>query len=170
MSHEDFYKFFIHEISDLLSAENQILEELPNMIKAASSEDLKEALKDHLEETKHQVVRLQEIFDLLQTKPYRKVCAGMKGVLHEGKESVSEWPKSAVRDAAIIGACQKVEHYEICAYGTAYSHADFLSVDREIKKLLNDTLEEEKNANKKLTKLAEGSIFSSGINKLATAQ
>jgi ferritin-like metal-binding protein YciE len=170
MSQEDFYKLFLHELSDLYSAEQQIVQELPNLIKAATSEDLKEALKNHLEETKIQVDRLNQIFNLLQIKPSKKVCAGIKGILHEGSDFISEWPKSAVRDAAIIAAAQKVEHYEITSYGSAYSHADFLNLDKEIKKLLDDTLDEEKSANKKLNKLAEGTTFSSGINKLACAR
>ncbi len=167
MSQEDFYKLFLHELSDLFSAEQQIIQELPNMVKAASSEELKEALKNHWEETKIQLERLNKIFNILQIKPSKKVCEGIKGILHEGSDFVSKWPKSAVRDAAIIAAAQKVEHYEITSYGSAYSHADFLNLDKEIKKLLDDTLDEEKNANKKLNKLAEGSTFTSGINKLA---
>ncbi len=169
MSQEDFYKLFLHEISDLCSAEQQIIQELPNMIKAASSEELKDALKNHLEETKNQLERLNQIFNILQVKPSKKVCSGIKGILHEASDFVSEWPKSAVRDAAIIAAAQKVEHYEITSYGSAYSHADFLNLNKEIKKLLDETLDEEKSANKKLNKLAEGSTFTSGINKLACA-
>lgn len=167
MSQEEFNKIFLHELSDLYSAEEQIVEELPNMIKAASNEELKEVLKSHLQASKMQIKRLEQIFLLLDAKPSKKVCMGIKGILKEGSNFISEFSKSNSRDAALISAAQKVEHYEIASYGSAYSHADYLGCDREIKNLLNDTLTEEKDANKKLSKLAEGSIFSAGINKLA---
>lgn len=167
MSCEEFTKIFLHELSDLYSAEQQIIEELPRMIQAASNPDLKEAFQEHLQETKVQLKRLEQIFVLLDVKPLKKVCTGIKGILKEGSDFITEFSKSASRDAALISAAQKVEHYEIASYGSAYSHADHLGINCEVKKLLEANLEEEKSANKKLTHLADGSFFSSGINKLA---
>lgn len=153
----------------MLSAENQIIESLPNLIKAASFPELKEGLTHHLKETKNQVSRLEKIFSLLGLKPKEKLCKGMKGILKEGDELVQNKQKSATLDATIISAAQKVEHYEIASYGTLRSFAKYLDLDRQIIDLIQETLDEEGNANKTLTKVAEGSLFSKGVNEEAAA-
>lgn len=163
----DFNKCFIQELSDAYSCEQQILEALPTMIKACSSSELKEALQNHFEETENQVLRLRNIFDALDEYPHEEECMGMAGILQEGEEFINRMPKSTLKDAFIIGAAQKVEHYEIALYGTLYSHAKSLDMDKDILNLLDETLQEEGNADKKLTELAEGSFFTSGINQAA---
>jgi ferritin-like metal-binding protein YciE len=147
----------VHELKDLYSAETQIVKALPKMAKAASSADLQKAFEDHLEETKHQVQRLDEIFQELETSARGKKCKAMEGLLAEGKEVVDEDAEPHVKDAALIGAAQRVEHYEIAAYGTTRTFAKQLGKDR-IVELLDETLEEEKGADTKLTDLAESSV------------
>jgi len=159
-------QFLNHEIKDLYNAEHQILETLPKLIKAATNKDLKQALKDHLKETKHQVKRLETVFELLGKKPKQQHCSGIEGILKEGDEMVEEPADSTLRDAAIIAAAQKVEHYEITSYGTARAHAKELDL-AEIAALLKETLDEEAAADKKLTKIAEGSFFAAGVNRQA---
>lgn len=160
------FQFFLHELDDLYNAEFQILRELPMIAKKATNNDLKEALRDHYNETKTQVERLQSIYDILGERPQEITCVGMQGILQEGSETISECPNAAVRDVAIISAAQKVEHYEITSYGSVRAHAQELGFD-EVVDLLQETLEEEAAADKKLTKIAEGSFFSAGINKQA---
>jgi ferritin-like metal-binding protein YciE len=147
----------LQELKDLYSAENQIIKALPKMVKAASSPDLQKAFQDHLEETKSQVQRLDEAFEELGASGRGKKCKAMEGLLEEGKEVVDEDADPAVKDAALIGAAQKVEHYEIAGYGTAQAFAKILGHDR-IVELLHETLEEEKGANTKLKDLAESVI------------
>lgn len=160
----DLRELFIEELEDMLSSENQIIETLPQLIKLASSSDLKDALKNHLEETKNQVRRIDKIFKILNMAPSEKFCKGMAGILKEGHDMVQRKVKSPVLDAAIISACQKVEHYEIGSYGTLRSFAETLELGREVTKLLQENLDEEGAADKKLTKIAEGGIFKTGIN------
>lgn len=145
------------ELKDLYSAENQIIKSLPKMAKAASSPELKRAFERHLEETKRQVERLEQIGEELEMKLTGKKCAGMEGLIEEGKELMSEIDDEDALDAGLIGAAQKVEHYEIAAYGTARTHAEVLGY-RRIAKLLQQTLNEEGNTDKKLTQLAESLI------------
>lgn len=164
MPAKNFRELFILELADMFSSEQQIINELPNVIKAVESTELKNALTNHLNETKEQLVRLKQIFKLLNEAPPHEKCEAMKGILEEGKEFVEQFPKSSLRDAALIGACQKVEHYEIASYGTLYAHAKNLDLGSEILDLINETLDEEANADKKLTSIAEGGIFTSGIN------
>jgi ferritin-like metal-binding protein YciE len=144
----------VHELKDLYNAENQILKALPKMAKAASSADLQKAFEDHLEETKNQVHRLEQIFQELGLPARGKKCKAMEGLLEEGKEVVDEDAEPHVKDAALIGAAQRVEHYEIAGYGTARAFAKFLG-DERIAELLTQTLDEEKGANTKLNHLAE---------------
>lgn len=166
MSYQDFHKLFYYELADLYDAEHQIIIAMPKMIRAAHSKELKEALLEHLEETREQVNRLERVFELMETNPTEEECFGMKGIIDECEETLS-MSKSLVRDVAIISGAQKIEHYEITSYGSAISHAKFLKLDEQIINLLDANLSEEGNANKKLTKLAEGSFFSDGLNKIA---
>jgi len=147
----------IHELKDLFNAENQLVKSLPKMAKAASSPELQKAIEDHLEETKNQVQRLEQIFDQLDTSHRGKKCKAMEGLLQEGKEIVAEDAEPSVKDAAIIAAAQRVEHYEIAGYGTAKAFAKILG-NEAVAELLNQTLEEEKAADMKLNELAQSSI------------
>ena len=137
------------------------------MQNAASSHELKEALKKHLAETKLQAERLETALNLLQADTKGQVCEAMKGLITEAEEILNSSSSAILKDAAMIGAAQKIEHYEIAGYGTAKAHAKLLDLD-EIADLLAETLEEESAADKKLTKIAEGSLFNSGVNKKAS--
>lgn len=148
---------FMDELGDLWSAEKQLLKALPKMAEAAQSSELKSAIEEHLYVTQEQVNRLEEIFRDLGKKPARVVCKAMKGLIAEGEDVVHKTEKSAARDAAIIGAAQRVEHYEIAGYGTAESHASLLGHTR-VQELLHQTLTEEKETDQKLNDLAESSI------------
>jgi len=145
------------ELRDLYSAETQIVKALPKMAKAASSPELRRAFERHLEETKRQVERLDQIGEELEVKMTGKKCKGMEGLLAEGRELMEEDLEDDALDAGLIGAAQKVEHYEIAAYGTARTHAEMLGY-RRIAKLLQQTLNEEGATDKKLTQLAETRI------------
>lgn len=141
------------ELKDLYSAEKQIVTALPKMIKASGSPDLKRAFETHLEETRRHVERLDRVSEELGVKLTGKKCKGMEGLLEEGKEVMSELDEENM-DAGLIGAAQKVEHYEMAAYGTARTHAQTLGYDA-VAKLLQETLDEEGATDKKLTALAE---------------
>ncbi len=141
------------ELKDLYSAENQIIKALPRMIKACESPELKRAFERHLEETRRQVDRLDQIGEELEIRMTGKKCKGMEGLLAEGKEALEELDEQNI-DAGLIGAAQKVEHYEIAGYGTARTHAELLGL-RRVAKLLQQTLDEESATDKKLTALAE---------------
>lgn len=147
-------KLFIAELKDLYSAENQITKALPKMVKAASSADLKKAFESHLRETEGQIERLVKICDMLGMNPKGKSCEGMKGVLEEGSSMLHESAEGDVRDAALISAAQRVEHYEMAAYGTVRTYAQILG-QAEAAKLLEETLEEERAADQKLTSIAQ---------------
>jgi ferritin-like metal-binding protein YciE len=144
---------FVQELKDLYSAEKQLLKALPKMAKGASNEDLATLIRDHLEETKGHSDRLETIFAELGKSPRGHTCKAMEGLIEEGAELLKEDGEAAVIDAAIIGACQRVEHYEIAGYGTARTFAQELGYD-EAAELLQQTLDEEKAADKKLTELA----------------
>jgi ferritin-like metal-binding protein YciE len=160
------FKFFMNEIEDLLSSEKQIIKKLPLMVRAASTTQLRQALQNHFKETVNQTKRLLQIFHILGIKAKAKYCQGMHGILQEGEASLRHHTKSVAKDAAIIAAAQKVEHYEIASYGTARAHAKILNLD-EIADLLAKTLNEEAAADKKLSKIADGSLFTTGVNELA---
>ena len=159
---------FIDELADMLSSENQIIEALPKLIELASSPDLKKALSSHLKETENQVTRIEEIFSILKLDPEEKTCEAMEGLIEEADEIVEDKSKSPTLDAAIISAAQKVEHYEIASYGTLRSFAKHLGLDKRVMDLLQETLDEEGAADKKLTKIAEGSSSSSEKKKAGT--
>jgi ferritin-like metal-binding protein YciE len=163
MSAENLREALVEEIRDLYNAEKQLVKALPKMAKGAESDELRDAFEQHLQETEGQVTRLERVFELLEEKPRGKHCAGMAGIIEEGSEKLQEDMEGSVLDACLIGAAQKVEHYEICAYGTAVAWAEALGLS-EVVDVLNETLEEEKAADEKLTALAE-----SGINQAATA-
>lgn len=164
MKKENLRNLFVSELKDILSAEHQIIKALPTVITAVEDPSLKEALQGHLKETKHQVVRLEKIFKLLGLKPTEVFCEAMKGLIDECSESIEEHEKSSTRDAAIISKCQRIEHYEISVYGTLRTFAKELGLDEE-KDLLEETLLEEGSADKKLTKIAEGGILATGVNR-----
>ncbi len=163
------YELFLKELACMYSAENQIVEALPKLINSASARELKEALKNHLNETKNQVTRLDQIFSLIGKKPMKNTSEDLKALIETASKLIKNQPKGATLDAAIISAAQKVEHYEMAAYGTLRSFANNLKLDSEVASLLQETLDEEGAADKKLTKIAEGSLFTSGINKEAAA-
>jgi ferritin-like metal-binding protein YciE len=154
MEIDSLQKLYVEELRDLHSAERQIVQALPRMIKAASSPDLKSALQEHLDITKEQLARLDQIFEKLGKKGTGKKCKGMEGVIADGKEILEEDMLPEVLDAAIISAAQHVEHYEMAGYGTVRTYAELLG-DREAMKLLQTTLDEEGDADKKLTQLAK---------------
>jgi ferritin-like metal-binding protein YciE len=151
------------ELKDLYSAENQIIKALPKMAKAATSPELRRAFERHLEETRRQVERLDQIGEELEMKMTGKKCKGMEGLIAEGKELIEEELEADALDAGLIGAAQKVEHYEIAAYGTARTHAEMLGY-RRIAKLLQQTLNEEGMTDKKLTQLAESVVNYEAVN------
>jgi ferritin-like metal-binding protein YciE len=156
-------ELLIDELKDLYSAEKQIVKSLPKLAKAASSTELKDALESHLEETKGQVERLEQIAEIVGKNLTGKTCAGMKGVLEEGSEVLDDIEEGSVRDAALIGASQRVEHYEMAGYGTARDFARLLGLD-DVAQLLEETLEEEKAADEKLT------AISASVNQEALAE
>ena len=155
-------ELLIDELKDLYSAENQIIKALPKMAKAANSPDLRRAFERHLEETRNHVERLDQIGEELETKMTGKKCHGMEGLIEEGKEIMSEDLEETALDAGLIGAAQKVEHYEIAAYGTARAHAEMLGFTK-VARLLQQTLNEEGATDKKLTQLAENIINAEAV-------
>ena len=150
-------ELLVDELKDLYSAESQLVKALPRMAKAAHAPELKRAFERHLEETRRQVERLDQIGQTLDTKMTGKKCKGMEGLIEEGKEVIEEDFDDNTRDAGLIGAAQRVEHYEIAGYGTARTHAELLGYSK-VAKLLQQTLDEEAAADKKLTQLAESII------------
>jgi ferritin-like metal-binding protein YciE len=150
-------ELLVDELKDLYSAEKQIVAALPKMAKAASSPDLRRAFERHLEETRRQVERLEQIGEDLEVRLTGKKCKGMEGLIDEGKELLEEDLDENALDAGLIGAAQKVEHYEIAAYGTARTHANLLGY-KKAAKLLQQTLDEEGATDKKLTALADSLI------------
>jgi ferritin-like metal-binding protein YciE len=148
---------YVEELRDLYSAESQILETLPKMIGAASRPELKQSFQTHLEQTRGQVQRLEQSFQTLGQSPQGKTCKGMQGLLAEGQEMIKHDADAAVRDAGLISAAQRVEHYEIAGYGTVRTYANLLGRSDEAQ-LLQQTLNEEGETDKKLTRLAEGLV------------
>jgi ferritin-like metal-binding protein YciE len=148
---------FIHELKDLYSAETQLVKALPKMAKAATHDDLKAGFEQHLEETKTHVERLNQIAEMCETKLTGHKCKAMQGLIEEGSDLIDEDAEDTVRDAGLIGAAQRVEHYEIAGYGTARALAQQLGHD-EAAGLLGETLEEEKATDEKLTDLAESIV------------
>jgi len=154
MANNGLRELYLDELRDLHSAENQLLKALPKLAKASYSDELREGFEEHLEQTKGHVERLEQIFEALGENPKGKKCAGMEGLIKEGGETMDEDFEGAVMDAALIGAAQRVEHYEIAAYGTVIAFAEQLGESEQVS-LLKETLEEEKETDEKLTTLAE---------------
>jgi ferritin-like metal-binding protein YciE len=163
MALETLQDLFLNEIKDIYHGEKQLLEALPRMAKAAESPDLQAAFTKHLGETKGHVKRLEQILQSLGERVVGKRCKGMEGLVEEGKDIMEEEGEEAVLDAALIASAQKVEHYEIAAYGCLITYAGLLG-DRNAEKLLKQTLSEEEETDKALTALGE-----SGINQAAVA-
>jgi|ERR1044071_3381554 ferritin-like metal-binding protein YciE len=161
-------ELYLDELRDLHNAENQLVKALPKLAKASSSDELREGFEQHLEQTKGHVERLEQIFEAMDESPGGKKCVGMEGVIKEGSEIMDEDFEAAVMDAALIGAAQRVEHYEIAAYGTVIAFADQLG-ESEHASLLKQTLEEEKETDQKLTSLSE-EINSQASSESETAE
>jgi len=148
---------FVNQIEDLYDAENRLTKALPKMADAAASSSLKQAFQSHLRETEGHVARLETIFREVKVDPKRETCEAMKGLISEGEDMISATGDSDVKDAALIAAAQRVEHYEISGYGTARTIAQRLGLT-DVAALLQQTLEEEKAADQKLTTIAESSV------------
>jgi ferritin-like metal-binding protein YciE len=156
-------ELYIEELKDLYSAENQLVKALPKLAKAASSEELRQGIEEHLEQTKGHVERLEQIFETLKESPKGKKCVGMEGLIKEGSEMTQQDFEGALLDAGIIAAAQRVEHYEMAAYGTVIAFAKVLGEDEQAE-VLGETLDEEKETDEKLTELA------SSINESAVEE
>ncbi|WP_428937059.1 ferritin-like domain-containing protein [Fontivita pretiosa] len=148
---------YLNELRDVLNAENQILKALPKMARKASSPELSQAFEEHLEQTRQHVQRLNRIFQNLGQTPRSRKCKGMEGIIEEGKDFMDEADSEQVLDAGLIATAQRVEHYEIAVYGTLRTYAQLLG-DEEAARLLQQTLDEEGETDKKLTRLAESGI------------
>ncbi len=160
------YELLIEEMRDVYHAEQQLLKALPRMAKAAQSARLKEAFENHLEQTEQHVDRLERAFEILDEPAKAKTCKAMQGLIEEGKEMMDEHKNSAMADAALIAAAQKVEHYEIATYGTICTWCDLLGLD-EASDLLKETLDEEKTADESLTEIAESEINAEAVSEQA---
>jgi len=154
MQKESLRRLYVNELKDLYNAETQLVRALPKMAKASSNAELREGFEEHLRQTSEHVSRLEQIFEMLGEKPTGKKCLGMEGLVKEGAETMREDYKNALMDSAIIGAAQRVEHYEIAGYGTVRAFAELLG-EHEHVSLLERTLEEEKQTDEKLSQLAE---------------
>jgi ferritin-like metal-binding protein YciE len=153
MEHQALRELYVDELKDIYNAENQLVKALPKMAKAATSDELRTGFEEHLEQTRGHVQRLEQIFKELGEKPSGKKCKGMEGLVAEGQEMMGEDFEDDVMDAALISAAQRVEHYEIAAYGTVRTYAELLGEDTAVQ-LLEQTLEEEKETDQKLPDMA----------------
>ena len=153
MAAENLHDLFVEELRDIYDAEKQLTKALPKMAKAAQSEELRAAFEEHLEITRMQVERVEEVFKSLGIAARGKSCEGMKGLIEEAQEKIQELEQGSTLDAALIASAQKVEHYEIATYGTLATFAEVLN-HQDAKDLLGQTLEEEKEADEKLTGIA----------------
>lgn len=154
MQNDSLRRLYIDELRDLYNAETQLVKALPKMAKASSNTELRQAFEEHLRQTSEQVSRLEQIFESLEEKPTGKKCLGMEGLVKEAAETMREEYEDAVMDAAVIGAAQRVEHYEIAGYGTVKAFAELLGEEQHVS-LIAQTLQEEKSADEKLTALSE---------------
>jgi ferritin-like metal-binding protein YciE len=160
---------YLEQLGDLYDAERQIIQALPGMIDAASSEDLKRGLTEHLEVTKAQAGRLEKIFAGLNQTPKGEKCKGIEGVIAEGSDLIDRIDDPDVRDAAIIASAQRVEHYEMAGYGTARTYAGLLGLEQD-SQLLRQTLDEEKEADQKLTALASQINVNAGVKTVRSVE
>lgn len=163
MSLNSLQDLFEHELKDLYSAEKQISEALPKMVQAASSSELRTAFETHLEETKGQIGRLEEIGSMLNVGLTGETCEAAKGLIKEGQSIMQEGAAPEVMDAALIGTAQRIEHYEMAGYGSARNYARMLGHDKAAK-LLQQTLDEEGKTDEKLTMIAESKINEKALN------
>jgi ferritin-like metal-binding protein YciE len=163
MSLDSLQKLFLEELKDVYNAEKQLVRALPRLAKAAESSELQQAFTKHTKETEGHVRRLEQVFQQLGQSARGKTCKGMQGLVEEGKEVMEQEGEGAVIDAALIASAQRVEHYEIAAYGCLRTYAELLGLDQAVQ-LLQQTLEEEEATDKILTQLGE-----SGINEAAAA-
>jgi ferritin-like metal-binding protein YciE len=154
MAEETLKTLYVDELRDLLDAENQLIKAIPKMAEASSSTELRSGFEHHLEQTRNHAKRLEQILELLGEAPKGKKCKGMQGIVAEGNEILDEDFEGALMDAGIISAAQRVEHYEIAAYGCVREYAQLLG-ETEAVSLIEQTLEEEKETDKKLTELAQ---------------
>jgi ferritin-like metal-binding protein YciE len=157
MKIESMEDLFLEQVEDLYDAEKRLVKALPKMAEASTSQTLRQAFESHLMETEGHVSRLETIFRILGQDPKSHTCDAMKGLISEGEDVVSDIDQSSLRDAGLIAAANRVEHYEIAAYGSARTFADILGLT-EAALLLEQTLQEEKKADQKLTQLAESMI------------
>lgn len=153
MSVDSMGKLFIEELRDLYSAEAQISKALPKLAKAADSIELRSAFQDHMRETGEHLLRLEQIFEMIGESPKGRTCRGMKGVLTEGANMLSGTKSGPIRDEALISSAQRIEHYEMAAYGTVRSHAERMG-QKQMAEILERTLDEEKRADKKLSEIS----------------
>ncbi|MGH9377683.1 MAG: ferritin-like domain-containing protein [Terriglobia bacterium] len=163
MKYETLKDLYLDELRDIYDAENEIVKALPKMADAAASPQLRAAFEHHLQETKQHVTRLEQVFQGMGEKPKAKKCDGVRGILQEGEDLIGEKGDRAVRDAGLIAGAQRVEHYEMAVYGSLRTWAGQLANSRAVE-LLSETLNEEKEADHKLTEIAAGSV-----NKQAAA-
>jgi ferritin-like metal-binding protein YciE len=157
MKLESLHELYLNELHDLYDGETQIIKALPKMIESSTSSELRNALSNHLEETRTQVTRLEQIFQLHNEDVKAEKCKGLRGIIDEGEDLIKHEENVIVRDAAIISAAQKVEHYEIASYGCVVTWAQHLGLS-EVADLLEQTLDEEKATDQKLTELAESMV------------
>lgn len=162
-------RLLISELKSILGAEEQIIKALPNIIKAAESPELKKAFRVHLEETIQQVSRIEEIFSILDLSEESEPCKAMSELIKECEEVIRTYTKSAIRDASLISKAQHVEHYEISVYGTLKTFAEELKLEK-VAKILKESLDEEINTDKILTRIAEGGFLTTGINQKANQE
>jgi ferritin-like metal-binding protein YciE len=157
MALESLQDLFVEQLQDLFDAEQQLVKAIPEMAQASSTDQLRQAFELHLRQTEDQVRRLEQIFELLGTKPKGETCEAMQGLIREAKTIMKKDAEPAVLDAALIAAGQKVEHYEIASYGSVRTWANELGYP-DAAKLLQETLEEESEADEKLTEIAESLV------------
>ena len=162
MKIESLEELFVEELKDLYHAEKQLVKALPKMAKAATSEELRTAFTDHLEQTKNHVLRLEQVFETVDEKAKAKVCKGMQGLIEEGQETIAEDALDQMADLGLIAAAQKVEHYEISGYGTMRTFAQILG-NQEAVRLLSETLKEEEAADKLLSGISQSLLKESAV-------
>jgi ferritin-like metal-binding protein YciE len=163
---ETLHDVFVEQLADLLSAERQLLDALPKVASAATTPDLVDAIEEHLDETRGHVARLERVFELTHLPVTDEECEAMKGLIREGAEVAEADGEPLARDAALIASAQRVEHYEIAAYGTVTELATQLDLS-EVASILDDTLAEENAADQRLTRIATGGLFTGGVNQKA---
>jgi ferritin-like metal-binding protein YciE len=169
MKENPFHELFVDQLRDLYDAEQQLTKALPGVIEAVSADELRQALEHHLEVTHGHVERLERILSDLGETPTGKSCKGMEGLLEEGDEAVKNHSPGVLRDALIIAGAQRIEHYEISGYGTAKAWAEELDLEEAVD-LLEDTLDEEAEADEKLSAIATGGLLTEGVNETAAAK